>query len=96
MRVFVFFLWRVFRVSWVGIFTVLFGFMRTQGVDFDRFGVWGHGLGSSARATGSGSCRFTGSGPTRRLHSSSFLGLPYRILNTSHKKGTTMEPMGMF
>ena len=24
----------------------------------------------------------------------SLLGLPYRILNINHKKGTTMEPMG--
>ena len=26
--------------------------------------------------------------------SSSFLGLPFRILNMNHKKGTTLEPMG--
>ena len=26
-----------------------------------------------------------GFGSTHRLHSSSFLGLPYRILNTNHK-----------
>ena len=32
---------------------------------------------------------------THRLHSSSFLGLPYRILNVNHKKRTTMEPMGI-
>ena len=32
--------------------------------------------------------------PTHRLHSSSFLGLPYRILHMNPKKGTTMEPMG--
>ena len=31
---------------------------------------------------------------THRLQSSSFLGLPYRILNMSPQKGTTMEPMG--
>ena len=31
---------------------------------------------------------------THRLHSSSFLGLPYRILNINHRKGTTTEPMG--
>ena len=30
---------------------------------------------------------------THRLHSSSFLGLPDRISNMDHKKGTTMEPM---
>ena len=28
------------------------------------------------------------------LHRSSFLGLPYRILNMHPKKGTTVEPMG--
>ena len=32
---------------------------------------------------------------TQRLHSSSFLGLPYRILDISYKKGTTVEPMGI-
>ena len=32
--------------------------------------------------------------PTQRLHSSSFLGLLYRILNMNPPKGTTMEPMG--
>ena len=35
--------------------------------------------------------------PTHRLQSSSFLGLPWRILNMNHKlKGTTLEPMGSF
>ena len=33
-------------------------------------------------------------GYTHRLHSSSFWGLPCRILNINHKKGTTMQPMG--
>ena len=28
-------------------------------------------------------------GPSHRLLSSSFLGLPYRFLNMNHKKGTT-------
>ena len=31
---------------------------------------------------------------THRLLSSSFLGLPYRILKMSQQKGTTKEPMG--
>ena len=31
---------------------------------------------------------------THRLHSSSFLGLPYRILNMNPQKGTTLEPLG--
>ena len=30
----------------------------------------------------------------QRLHSSSVLGLPYRVLSINQKKGTTMEPMG--
>ena len=32
-------------------------------------------------------------GPTHRLHSSSFLGLLYRILKYEPQKGTTMEPL---
>ena len=31
---------------------------------------------------------------THRLHSSSFLGLPYTVLNMNPQNGTTMEPMG--
>ena len=31
---------------------------------------------------------------TQRLHSSSFLGLPSRILKYEPQKGTTMEPLG--
>ena len=31
---------------------------------------------------------------THRPQSSSFLGLPYRILNMNPKKGTTLGPMG--
>ena len=30
--------------------------------------------------------------PTQRLHSSSFLGLPYGLLNIKPQHGTTMEP----
>ena len=32
---------------------------------------------------------------THRLHSSSFLGLPYRILNMSHKKGLLWSLMSI-
>ena len=47
----------------------------------------------SARIVGFRMCRGLnmfrlGFGNTRRLLSSSFLGLPYRILNMYHKKGT--------
>ena len=35
-----------------------------------------------------------GLGYTHRLHSSSFLGLPYRILNIQHKKEVLWSPMG--
>ena len=35
-------------------------------------------------------------GSTHRLHSSSLLGFPHRILNKKPPKGTTMEPMGSF
>ena len=31
---------------------------------------------------------------TQRLHSSSFLGLPYRVPKNEPLKGTAMEPMG--
>ena len=31
---------------------------------------------------------------THRLQCTSLLGLPSRILNISHNKGTTMEPLG--
>ena len=31
---------------------------------------------------------------TQKPHSSSFLGVPYRILNMNPKKGTTMGPLG--
>ena len=34
-------------------------------------------------------------GFTHRLQSSSFLGLPYRILNIKPQKGTTLEPLGL-
>ena len=32
--------------------------------------------------------------PTHRPHSSSFLGLPYRVLHINPQKGTTLGPMG--
>ena len=49
-------------------------------------GISGLGLLRASRIWGGWHFGAVGIGYTARLQSSSFLGLPYRILNLSHKK----------
>ena len=59
-------------------------------------GVWASRVtvGSGAQDEEYSTAVLHPNGLTDRLHGSSFLGLPSRILHMSHKKEPTMEPMG--
>ena len=79
---------RAFEGYGLGLRKRTTGLWQASGA-FALWGLQGHAWLLKISGVGAQGCRLSLWGHTHRPLSSSFWGLPYRILNISHKTGTT-------